>query len=92
MQTFEDLHQACPHCPEYPTVGELDDHVASAHSDLPPCTATLDSECENGILYCAFRVGHRSEDCADWHASHRQGPAGRTVWNDAERGATPHRQ
>jgi hypothetical protein len=83
--------QACPHCPEYPERSALDEHVASVHGDIPACTASLDSEYQNGILNCAFRVGHRSEDYGDWHASTPQGLAGRTVWNDSSRGATPHR-
>jgi len=85
------LPQECPHCPEYPDFTELDAHIDSAHSDLPACTATLDDDYTDGVVRCSFRVGHRSGDFGDWHASKPHGPSGRTVWNDSTRGATPHR-
>jgi|tagenome__1003787_1003787.scaffolds.fasta_scaffold20983200_11 hypothetical protein len=84
------LPQACPHCPEYPDWTGLEDHIAAAHSDLPACTATLTAEYTGGTVRCAFRVGHRSEDFGDWHASKSVWPAGRTVWNDGVPGAVPH--
>jgi len=86
-----ELPQECPHCPEHPDFRQLDDHIAAAHHDLPPCTATLDAVRVVGVVQCAFRVGHRSGDFGDWHASKSVAPRGRTVWNDSVQGATPHR-
>lgn len=84
------LPQECPNCPACPDWTELDTHIATAHSELPACTATLDDDHTGGILHCSFRIGHHSEDFGDWHASKSVYPMGRTIWNDASKGATPH--
>lgn len=84
------LPQECPHCPEHPDFTELDTHIADAHDDLPACTATLNADYTDGVVQCSFRVGHRSGDFGDWHASKSVAPMGRTVWNDAVQGSTPH--
>ncbi len=84
------LPQACPHCPEYPDMTELEAHIDTVHSGLPACTATVTDDYTGGTLHCAFRVGHHSEDFGDWHASRSVAPAGRTVWNDGVPGAVPH--
>jgi len=83
----------CPHCPEHLSVDQIDDHVATAHQNIPPCTATLEGAGLDGTLHCAFRAGHRSPyypDYDDWHASRWQPLAGRTVWKDSATGAAPH--
>lgn len=84
--------EQCPHCDQPQPADETDQHIATEHADIPPCTATLDNETTSGTLHCVCRAGHRKGrgEYGDWHVSAR-GPAGRTVWNDAARGATPHR-
>lgn len=86
------LPQECPHCPEHPDFTELDAHIADAHDDLPPCTATPNDDYTGGMVQCSFRAGHRSGDFGDWHASKSVAPRGRTVWNDAATGAVPHKE
>lgn len=81
----------CPHCDQHPPRNRLDEHVATVHADLPPCTATLDNEHYDRTLSCVFRVGHRDGEYGDYHASAR-GELGRTVWADWAKGATPHRE
>lgn len=85
------LPEICPHCAEPQDPRQTDEHVATAHADIPPCTASLDSRYGDGILTCVLRAQHSSgsRDDGDWHVSAR-GPAGRTVWNDSAIGATPH--
>lgn len=80
--------QRCPHCDQHPTANRLDEHIQDTHSDLPECTARLDSQ--HGLYTCAFRAGHKDGEHGGWHAS-LHGPAGRTVWADWSEGATPHR-
>lgn len=87
--TLDDiLLDRCPHCPERVTRSRLDEHVTTAHADLPPCSATFDTGLD--LVLCAFRVGHRDGEYGDWHATARD-EMGRTVWNDGAHGATPHR-
>ncbi|MET9073906.1 hypothetical protein ABZX95_17400 [Streptomyces sp. NPDC004232] len=87
--TLDDiLLDRCPHCPERVPRSRLDEHVTTAHAELPPCTATFDTG--HDLALCAYRVGHRDGEYGDWHATARD-EMGRTVWNDAAHGATPHR-
>lgn len=80
----------CPHCGEHPTANRMDDHIRTAHADLPDCTARIDTA--TGALYtCAFRAGHKDGEHGEWHAS-AHGPTGRYVWADWATGATPHRE
>ena len=82
------IREACPHCDEAPPRNRVDEHVRSAHADLPRCTARIDNE--HGLYTCAFRASHKGGEYGKWHASASGGPAGRTVWNDRARGAIPH--
>jgi hypothetical protein len=85
--------EECPHCDERPYANRMDEHLATAHADIPPCTATLDHEYTDGPLSCVLRAKHRSWYAPGyyWHAS-AHGPVGRTVWNDTAIGATPHKE
>lgn len=86
------LPELCPHCDQPQDPSQTDEHVATAHADIPPCTATLDDEHYDDTLHCVLRAWHRSGhgEYGDYHVSAR-GPVGRTVWNDTANGATPHR-
>lgn len=90
MKEF-DVDEECPHCDELQPSQQMDAHVATAHADLPPCTARIDLE--RGTSYtCAFRAGHAKGEHGKWHASRRGGERWtRYVWNDSAFGATPHR-
>lgn len=81
--------QKCPHCDEHPTANRLDEHIATAHSDLPECTARIDGE--HGTYTCAFRVGHSDGEYGDRHASIYGSVGGRSIWADWAPGAVPHR-
>lgn len=83
--------EACPHCDTFQWPSRTDQHVATVHADLPPCTARLDNE--YGSYTCILRAGHRigHGQYGDYHAS-VIGPNGRTVWNDTADGATPHKE
>lgn len=85
--------EICPHCdqPQWPS--RMDEHIATAHANIPPCTATLDDEHYDDTLHCMLRAGHRSAhgEYGDYHAS-TPGPNGRTVWNDTAPGATPRQE
>jgi hypothetical protein len=85
------IHELCPHCDEPQWPSRLDAHVATAHANIPPCTARLDNEHTSGTLRCVLRAWHRSGhgEYGDYHVSAR-GPVGRTVWNDSAEGAVPH--
>ncbi|MBE4790688.1 hypothetical protein HW846_46450 [Streptomyces sp. NE06-02F] len=85
------LEEICPHCGEPQLPSQTDEHVAIAHADIPPCTATLANEHTDGTLRCVLRAGHPSGygEHGDYHVSPR-GPVGRTVWNDSAEGSTPH--
>lgn len=80
--------EECPHCEELLPRNRLDEHVVTAHADVPRCTATLSSD-HSGLLHCVFRAGHREGEYGSHHAS-KHGPMGRTVWADWAKGATPH--
>lgn len=90
--TDDFITELCPHCDQPQPPSELDNHVATAHADKPPCTATLDNEHTKGTLRCVLRAWHRSGygQYGEYHVSER-GVVGRTVWNDSAQGATPHR-
>jgi hypothetical protein len=97
---LDDVRDRCPHCTETHPRNRLDQHITTAHADLPPCTATFTyprsnvEHCSAGsdvVHRCAFRVGHRDGEYGDWHATARTS-AGRTVWNDGATGATPHQE
>lgn len=79
----------CPHCNATPWRSRVDEHVATAHADIPPCTATVNYAGE-GLLRCVFRAWHTKGEYGDWHASRADRPGGRYVWNDNAFGATPH--
>ena len=81
----------CPHCDQPQDPARTDEHITTAHADIPPCTATLDNANTDGPLTCILRAGHpsRYRGPGNWHIS-ALGPAGRTVWSDAADGATPH--
>lgn len=83
--------EICPHCDQPYASADMDRHVATAHADLPECTARVDSE--YGLYTCVLRAGHRSGhgEYGDYHVSAR-GPVGRTVWNDSAKGAAPHKE
>lgn len=85
------LDEICPHCDEPHPPSQTDEHVATVHADIPPCTATLANEQTDGTLRCVLRAWHRSGhgEYGDYHVSAR-GPVGRTVWNDSAEGSTPH--
>lgn len=85
------IPELCPHCNQPQTRGQIDEHVTTAHADIPPCTARI-STASGGLYSCAFRVGHKDGEYGDWHASIQGGPLGRYVWNDTVIGATPHRE
>jgi hypothetical protein len=92
MTALDDaLPELCPHCDQPQPRGSIDEHVATAHADIPPCTATLDNVNTSGALHCVFRAWHRKErgEYGEWHVS-PPGPVGRTIWNDDADGATPH--
>lgn len=74
--------EGCPHCDEWIWESCFEEHVATAHADIPPCTATRDTE-HRGLLGCVLRAGHEAGrgEYGEWHASTR-GPLGRHVWND----------
>jgi hypothetical protein len=84
--------ELCPHCNEPQPAPDMDQHIATAHADMPPCTATLDNEHSGGTLPCVLRAGHRkgNGEYGEWHVSARREPVGRTIWNDTADGATPH--
>lgn len=83
--------EVCPHCdqPQWPS--RTDEHIATAHADIPPCTARLDNK--YGVYTCVLRAWHRSGhgEYGDYHVS-AHGPLGRTVWNDTATGAIPHKE
>lgn len=87
------IPEICPHCAQPQDPRQTDEHVATAHADIPPCTATLDNEHSDGTLTCILRAQHSSwyRGDGDWHVS-AHGPAGRTVWSDTAHGATPHQE
>lgn len=84
--------EVCPHCdqPQWPS--RTDEHLATTHADIPPCTANI-SIVEYGVYRCVLRAGHKSAhgQYGGYHAS-KPGPNGRTVWNDAAAGAAPHKE
>jgi hypothetical protein len=84
--------EVCPHCDQPQPPDQTDDHIVTAHADIPPCTATLDYEHADGALSCVLRAWHRSGhgEYGEYHVSAR-GPVGRHVWNDSAQGAVPHR-
>ncbi|TVZ96488.1 hypothetical protein [Streptomyces sp. BK340] len=86
------LPELCPHCDQPQPAPDTDQHIATAHADIPPCTATLTNDTTNGVLHCVLRAWHRRGhgEHGEWHVSAR-GPVGRTIWNDTADGATPHR-
>ena len=85
-----DPPEECPHCDDPQPSEQMDAHIATAHADLPPCTARIDTE--HGETYrCAFRAGHAKGLYGKWHASAQSEALGRFVWNDSAPGATPHR-
>lgn len=83
--------EVCPHCDQPQSPDQTDDHIATAHADISPCTATLDNEHTDGTLACVLRAWHRRGhgEYGDYHVSAR-GPLGRTVWNESAQGAIPH--
>lgn len=83
--------EQCPHCGEPIWQSRLDEHVTTAHADIPPCTATINSPYD-GLLHCVFRAGHAEGhgEYGAWHASTADRPIGRHIWNDSASGATPH--
>lgn len=83
--------EQCPHCDEWIWESLTDGHIATAHADIPPCTASINHGL--GPTPCALRAGHRSayDNREYWHASARH-PIGRTVWTDTAAGATPHKE
>ncbi|CUW31736.1 MULTISPECIES: hypothetical protein [Streptomyces] len=83
------ISELCPHCEQPQPASETDQHIATVHADIPPCTARLNSE--HGVYTCVLRAGHRSAhgEHGDYHVSAR-GPVGRTIWNDNATGASPH--
>lgn len=91
--TDANFPEICPHCDQPQPASEMDQHIATAHADLPACTATLDSEHYTDVLHCVLRAGHRKGhgEYGDRHISERR-PYGRTVWVDTADGATPHRE
>lgn len=91
MSYFEYPREECPHCGGYLPSNRTDEHIGSAHADIPPCTATLDDEHTNGTLHCVFRAWHRRGEYGEHHVSAR-GPIGRTVWDDSAQGAQSHRE
>lgn len=90
MNPADLVPESCPHCNDHQSRGKLDEHVATAHSDIPPCTARI-SPRTGGLNTCSFRVGHGDGEYGDLHAS-RQGPMGRHVWRDTASGAVLHRE
>lgn len=92
MSDQPQVPELCPHCDRPQPANDMDQHVATAHADIPPCTATLDNQTTDGTLHCVMRAGHRIRHggYGEWHVSAR-GPVGRTIWNDTAIGATPHR-
>jgi hypothetical protein len=84
--------ELCPHCdqPQWPS--RTDEHVATAHADIPPCTAAIDTA-HRGLLACICRAGHRRGrgEYGELHVS-ASGPLGRHVWNDTAPGVTPHKE
>lgn len=83
--------EKCPHCDGYQHANRMDEHIATEHTDLPPCTATLANEHTSGVMHCVLRVPHRLGAYGDYHVSAR-GPIGRTIWKDSADGARPHRE
>ncbi|MGY5048268.1 hypothetical protein ACWDE0_21950 [Streptomyces sp. 900105755] len=85
------IPEICPHCDQPQPRGNIDEHIATAHANIPPCAATLDNQHTNGVLHCVLRAWHRKGhgEYGEWHVSAR-GPAGRTIWNDDADGATAH--
>ncbi|MFK0140677.1 hypothetical protein [Streptomyces murinus] len=79
--------EQCPHCDQAPTANRLDAHLATAHADLPDCTATLTDE--DGGHTCAMKWAHIFGEYGLSHAS-VCGPMGRLIWSDTAPGATPH--
>ncbi|MGW7726184.1 hypothetical protein ACWGJ6_22980 [Streptomyces canus] len=89
-----DPPEECPHCDDPQPSEQMDAHVATAHADLPPCTARIETE-HRETYRCAFRAGHAKGLYGKWHAS-KSGEdetivGSRYVWNDSALGATPHR-
>lgn len=82
------IRERCPHCDEPQPRNRLDEHVATAHADLPPCTAMIDNDTTDSVERCAFRSGHDSGEYGKWHASRADRPHGRHVWSDGAPGAT----
>ncbi|WP_159006877.1 hypothetical protein [Streptomyces sp. NRRL S-813] len=69
---------------------QLDIHIAEAHAELPPCSASISNAAtDNFTVRCAFRTGHR-DDYGDHHASRYDERIGRYRWSDAAMGAVPH--
>ena len=86
------LPEECPHCEQPYPAADMDQHITTAHADLPPCTATF-FDGGHSLYLCVLRAGHKSAYAHHeyWHVSVR-GPVGRTVWNDTADGATPHKE
>lgn len=82
-------HELCPHCDQSPTANRLDEHLATAHADLPDCTARYSGD--DGEYTCAMKAAHVLGEYGLSHAS-VCGPMGRTIWNDTLPGASPHQQ
>lgn len=81
---------ACPHCAECQYPSRIDEHIATAHADIPPCTATADIP-DHGKYACVLRVGHGDSEYGAYHVS-AHGPVGRTFWSDTAPGAVPHEE
>ncbi|MFK0018230.1 hypothetical protein [Streptomyces sp. NPDC090798] len=84
------VRERCPHCPDHILRNRLDEHVATTHADIPPCTATITNTTTDGVQSCAFRANHTEGQYGEWHAG-KASPYGRHVWNDSAIGAVPHR-
>ena len=89
-----DPPEECPHCDDPQPSEQMDAHIATAHADLPPCTARIETG-HRETYRCAFRAGHEKGLYGKWHASKSGEDASivgaRYVWNDSAEGATPHR-
>lgn len=84
--------ERCPHCDQGYPANKMEEHVSTAHADIPPCTATLDNETTGGTLHCVWRAGHRPRhgEYGEWHVSQHKPGYAKMVWNDNAAGATPH--
>jgi hypothetical protein len=90
--SYDGVPELCPHCDQPQDPRQTDEHVAVAHADIPPCTATLTNGYSDGTLRCVLRAGHQSGhgEHGGYHVSARNPIVGRTMWNDNADGSTPH--